>query len=148
MKFEDYAAKGNQIVNEIAMELGFPGDKALAGRILRASLHAFRDRLAISISIHFLAQLPMILKAVYVEGWKYQEKPNRIKRIGDFVREVINEDMPAGHHDIQTPKDGENAVRAVFKVLKNHMSIGLLEDVMKTIPPELRVLWGIEVTNQ
>jgi len=141
MQFEKYASKGNQIVNEIAKELGFPENKALAGRLLSASLHVLRDRLTMAGSIQFLAQLPMMLKAVYVEGWSYHEKPNRIKHVGEFVREVIHEDKPAGHHDISTAKDGENAVKAVFKVLKRHMSEGQMEDIAKSLPPDLRELF-------
>lgn len=142
MQFEDYAAKGNQIVNEIAVELGFPENKKLATRLLRSTLHTLRDRLSIQEAFQFMAQLPMILKAVFVEGWKYREKPNRIKHIGDFVREVIRQDQPAGHHDISTVKDGENAVRAVLKVIGNHISEGEVEDIMRSTPQELRTLWG------
>jgi len=142
MKFEDYAAKGNQIVNEIAVELGFPEDKKLATRLLRSTLHTLRDRLSMPEAFQFMAQLPMILKAVFVEGWKYREKPNRIRHISDFVREVIQQDQPVGRHDISTAKDGENAVRAVLKVIGNHISAGEVEDIMKSTPNELRALWG------
>ncbi|MDX1629749.1 MAG: DUF2267 domain-containing protein [Fulvivirga sp.] len=142
MKFDQYAAKGNQIVNEIAIELGFPENKELAGRLLRATLHTLRDRLTIPMSFQLMAQLPMVLKALYVEGWKYQEKPHRIKHIGEFIREVIHEDQPAGHHDIATAKDGENAVRAVLKVLRSHISEGEVVHILKSIPPDLRKLWG------
>ena len=142
MKFEDYAAKGNKIVNEIATEIGFPDEKKLATRLLRSTLHTLRDRLTVQEAFQFMAQLPMILKAVFVEGWKYHEKPNRIRHIKDFVKEVIHQDMPAGHHDIGTAKDGENAVRAVFKVIGSHISEGEVEDIIKSMPPELRDLWG------
>lgn len=147
MNFDQYAAKGNQIVNEVANELGFPENKKLATRLLRATLHTLRDRLTIQESFQLMAQLPMILKAVYVEGWKYQEKPNRIKHIGQFIREVIHEDQPVGHHDITTAKDGENAVRAIFKVLRNHISEGEIQDIINSIPTDLRDLWGDSKLN-
>jgi len=144
MDFNSYAAKGNQIVNEVAAELGLSEDKDRAFRLLRATLHALRVRLTIPVSFQLMAQLPMAIKALYVEGWKYQDKPKRIKEVGEFVREVIHEDSPAGHHDISTAKDGENAVRAIFKVLKNHISEGEVKDIILTMPPELRSLWGKE----
>ncbi|MTI22204.1 DUF2267 domain-containing protein [Fulvivirga sp. RKSG066] len=145
MYYEHYAAKGNEVVNEIALELGFPADRKLAARLLRATLHTLRDRLTIPESFQFMAQLPMILKAVFVEGWQYHEKPNRIKNIGEFVREVVKEDKPVGHHDITTAKDGENAVRAVLKVLRKHISDGEIEDIVRSTPPDLRDLWGSSV---
>lgn len=142
MDFTQYAGKGNQIVNEVAEELGFPGNKDLAGRILRAVLHTLRERLTIQESFQLMAQLPLVLKGLYVEGWKYQEKPFRIKHIGEFVLNVIREDYPAGHHDISTVKDGENAIMAVLKVLRNHISEGEVQDILASIPSELHHLWG------
>lgn len=142
MDFTKHAGKGNQILNEVAEELGFSGNKDLAGRILRAVLHTLRERLTIQESFQLMAQLPLVLKGLYVEGWKYQEKPYRIKHIGEFVLNVIHEDYPTGHHDISTVKDGENAIMAVLKVLRNHISAGEVQDILASIPPELHHLWG------
>lgn len=142
MDFNKYAAKGNKILDEVAIELGFPGDRDLSGRMLRAVLHTLRERLTTEESFHLIAQLPMALKAVYVDGWVYQEKPFRIKHIGEFIRNVIREDFPAGHHDISTAKDGENAIRAVLKVIRRHVSEGEIKHILASIPEELHALWG------
>ncbi|MBK6264382.1 DUF2267 domain-containing protein [Marivirga sp. S37H4] len=142
MKFDKYVETANKIIKEIAEELGFPEDRELAGRVLKAVLHTLRSRLTIQESFQLMAQLPMLLKAIYVDGWKYQEKPLRIKHIGEFVREVIHEDKPLGHHDISTSKDGENAIRAVFKVIRKHVSEGEINHILVNLPPDLRPLWG------
>ncbi|WKK83325.2 DUF2267 domain-containing protein [Marivirga arenosa] len=144
MKFEKYTQTANSILKEIAEELGFPNDIDLSGRILRAVLHTLRSRLTIQESFQLMAQLPMLLKAIYVEGWKYQEKPTRIKNIGEFIREVIHEDQPLGHHDIRTVKDGENVIRTVFKVIRNHVSEGEITHIIMSMPAELRPLWGLK----
>lgn len=142
MDFNNYTAKGNKILDEVAEQLGFPGNRDLAGRILRAVLHAWRDRLTVEASFQLLAQLPFVLKALYVDGWKYHYKPERIKHVKDFVKKVIHEDYPVGHHDFQTAKDGENAIKAVLNVIKKHVSQGEIKDIIASIPPELRPLWG------
>lgn len=144
MDFFQYAGKGNQLLDEVAEQLGFPGERDLAGRILRAVLHALRDRLPTQTSLKLLAQLPFAVKALYVDGWQYHEKPERIKRVRDFIKRVVHEDFPVSHHDFQSAKDGENAVMAVFNVLKSHISKGEIEDIIATMPPELRELWGQE----
>lgn len=142
MNFNQYAEKGNKILNEIAQELGFPEDLQLASRILRGVLHTLRERLTIQESFQMMAQFPMMLKAVYVDGWKYRTKPNKIKNIGQFVKTVVENNPGAGHHDIRTAKDGENAVKAVLKVIKNnHISEGEVKDILSTLPPDLRSLW-------
>ncbi|GAA0893657.1 DUF2267 domain-containing protein [Fulvivirga kasyanovii] len=142
MDFIKHAEKGNHILNEVASELGFPGNKELAGRMLRAVLHTLRARLTIQESFQLMAQLPLVLKGLYVEGWKYQEKPFRIKHIGEFVTHVIREDYPAGHHDITTVKDGENAIMGVLKVLRSHITEGEVQSILASIPRELHHLWG------
>lgn len=145
MDFNQYAATGNRILKEIAEELGFNDNTDLAGRMLRAVLHTLRERLTIQESFQLMAQLPFVLKGLYVEGWKYQEKPYRIKHVGEFIKNVINEDFPAGHHDISTAKDGENAIMAVLKVLRHHISEGEVQDILATMPEELHPLWGVEL---
>jgi len=111
--------------------------------MLRAVLHTLRERLPIQESFHFMAQLPFMLKGLYADGWKFQAKPNRqIRDMRSFVRRVIVEDYPAGHHDILSVKDGENAVRAVLSVLKRHISHGESSDIASTLPDELKPLWN------
>lgn len=144
MDFQQYVQKAEAIQNEVARELGFPADKKLAGRILRAVLHTLRQRLTIQESFQMMSQFPMLLKAIYVDGWKYTEKPSKIRNVGEFVKEVIRQDTPAGHYDISTAKDGENVIRAVLKVIRKHVSEGEIRDILDTMPKELRPLWGEE----
>jgi uncharacterized protein (DUF2267 family) len=59
----------------VAIKLGFPEDKKLSTRVLRAVLHALRSRPTIQQFFQMMAQFPMVLKAIYVDGWKHQEKP-------------------------------------------------------------------------
>ncbi len=142
MNFNKYAEKGNRIIDEVAVQLGIEKNRDLAFRITRAVLHTLRERLPIQESFHLLAQLPFVLKALYVDGWKYHKKPNRkIKDVESFIQTMIGEDYPAGHHDFASGKDGENAVRGVFTVLKKHISTGEAADISKTLPVDLKELW-------
>lgn len=142
MDFYKYADKGNEILKEVAEELGFPDDMKLAGRLLRSVLRALRDRLTVEESFQMIAQLPLVIKGLYVEGWKINRKPKKIKTVGDFIKAVIKKDFPVGHHDITGTKDGQNVIMVVLKVLKKHISKGEVADIMAVMPPELRPLWG------
>ena len=52
-----------------------------------------RRRLTLDESFDLLAQLPMCIKAVYVDGWKPALFPDKsIKTLEDFIREVLEED--------------------------------------------------------
>jgi len=147
MDFNKYADKGNLMLDEVALEIGFPQNRDLAGRILRSTLHALREVITIEESFQLMAQLPFVIKAMYIEEWKINRKTEKIKHVKDFVRKVVHEDFPAGHHDFQTVKDGENAVKAVFKVLRRHVSAGEIDDILATMPKELHKLWGVPHLN-
>lgn len=55
---------------------------------LRALLHAVRGCLPAHAAVNFAAQLPMLLRGVYYEGWTLPERPLRIRSIEDFVDAV------------------------------------------------------------
>ncbi len=45
-------------------------DRHLAYLALRATLHALRDRLGPENAVHLAAQLPMLVRGLYYEGWR------------------------------------------------------------------------------
>ncbi len=142
--FNKYAQKGNQMVNELAAELGIPEDKETAFRILRAVLRALRNQLSIEESFQLLAQLPMAIKGIYVEQWNISKSEGRARNVHDFVAAVRHQDHPMGRHDLMTAKDGINAVMAVFKVLSAHVSAGEIKDIISVLPTPLKDLWKVK----
>lgn len=140
LNFNKYVQDGEQFLKEIARETGHPADVAKAGRILRAVLHAFRNRLAPSESLQLISQLPMLIKAIYVDGWRISDEAKRLRHLGDFIEAVREEGGPATINDFVTDREVEHAIHAVFAVLKNHVSKGEIQDVVATLPAELRFL--------
>lgn len=68
----------------------------MAGRITRAVLHTLRDRLHTGEAVNVMTQLPMALKAVYAEGWKFSDKArNGINTETDFIEATREEDRLA-----------------------------------------------------
>ena len=89
LHFEQYAAKGNEFLSVLANELELPRDRS--ARILRSVLHVLRRHLSVEESLQVVSQLPMMLKAVYVDGWN-PSVPRRIKHIDEFLDEIKKED--------------------------------------------------------
>ena len=145
LDFNKFAAKGNEFIKELANQLGHPEDKAKAGRILKVVLHAIRNRITVEENMQFMSQLPMFLKAVYVDGWKISPKPDRIKHPEDFFKEVKALDQPTGDYDFPDDDATENAVITVFIVLRNYVSLGELEDITAQLPKELKYLVGSKI---
>lgn len=140
LNFKKYVEDGEQFLKEIARETNTPDDVAKAGRILRAVLHAFRNRLTPNESLQLIAQLPMLIKAIYVDGWRISGEAKNLRTLGDFIEAVREEGGRATINDFVTDREVENAIRAVFKVLKTHVSAGEIRDIAATLPEELRPL--------
>ncbi|WP_457621579.1 DUF2267 domain-containing protein [Persephonella sp.] len=139
MNFEKYVANGNLFLKELAEELGVPGDKDRAGRVLRAVLHALRRRLTPEEFLDLLAQLPMCIKAIAVDGWKISESPDKsIKHVEDLVHAVMEEDRRTAARDLGNEQHAKEAIKAVIRVIKRHVSDGEIKDVEAELPKQLR----------
>jgi uncharacterized protein (DUF2267 family) len=136
--FNKYVQDGEDFIREVAMEAGIPWDTIKAGRFLRAVLHALRNRLPVPTSLQLIAQLPMLIKAVYVDGWRVGGEALPMRTIGDFIEEVREEGGPGLARDLSADLDAEEAIHAVFTVVKRHVSPGEIDDVLATLPEALR----------
>lgn len=110
-------------------------DKHRAYVALRAVLHALRDRLSVDQAAALGAQLPMLVRGFYYEGWHPAGKPLKERQKEAFLAHVGQE--MHNHPEIDT----EGATRAVFRVLAKHVTPGELRHVKITLPAELRSLW-------
>lgn len=138
LDFNKFAKKGNEFINELAEELGYPENTKKAGRVLRAILHALRDQITIEESVQLLAQFPMFLKAVYVDNWSLHKNKKRIKHLEDFFHEIREIDKRTAQYDFNTDDDIDNALIVIFIVLRKYISLGELEDIKAVLPKELK----------
>ena len=102
---------------------------------LRATLHATRDRLPVEEVAQLGAQLPMLLRGSYYEGWVPARTPLKERRREQFLAR-IEEELRA-----DTPTNAEDVARAVFAVIAHRVSEGEIEDVKHVIPEDIRDLW-------
>jgi len=132
--FDSTVHKTHEWLQDLMLELGW-SDRHAAYLALRATLQALRDRLSIEEAVQLGAQLPMLVRGFYYEGWTPGGKPLRIHK--DEFLDLIRGSFRA------TPDrlDPERVARAVFKLLSRRVSAGEIEDVKNSLPKELRELW-------
>ncbi len=110
-------------------------DRHVAYFALRATLHALRDRIGPDNAVHLGAQLPMLIRGLYYEGWRMERSRTRERHKDAFIAHLTKE--LGGRTDI----DAEEAARAVFEVLWDHVDPGEIAKVINMFPAELRDLW-------
>ncbi len=134
-----YVAKANAFLKELAGELGleYPAQKDKALRILRTVLHTLRDRISAEESLDLIAQLPLIIKGIYVDGWRTSTHPiKRFKHVDEFVQAIMERDP----NDFKDPQETLQTIKKVFKVIERHVSEGEIKDIKSVLPEELREL--------
>ena len=110
-------------------------DRRHAYKVLSASLHAVRDRIGPESAVHLGAQLPILSRGFYYEGWHPAGTPTRERHKEDFL-DHVNGEVFRG-----LGIEPERAVRAVFDVMSNKLDPGEIEKLIKMFPDELRDLW-------
>lgn len=133
--FDTTLQKTNEWLHEIMDELAIE-ERHAAYVALRGTLHVLRDRLPLEEAAHLGAQLPMLVRGFYYEGWRPVREPVKIHR-EEFVLRV-EEQLTGGLEE-----DAEAVVRAVFQVLSRKISRGEIEQVEQTLPNDLRDLWPV-----
>jgi uncharacterized protein (DUF2267 family) len=111
-------------------------DRHLAYLCLRTTLHALRDRLGPEHAVHLAAQLPMLVRGLYFEGWHMAGTPTKERTRAAFFEHLRGE-LPSG-----SAIDPNMASRSVFVVLSQKLDPGEVDKVIERLPAELRDLWS------
>jgi uncharacterized protein (DUF2267 family) len=121
-------------LNEIMERMGWV-DRYRAYHALRAVLHALRDRLTLQEAMDLGAQLPLLVRGFYYEGWHPSDKPLKERKKAAFLAHI------AAAFPNEPEVDPEQVTRAVFQVVAKHVTAGEIEDVKHMLPAEVRELW-------
>ncbi len=105
-------------LNQLQEELGWD-DRTKVYVLLRETLHALRDFMTLDEASDLAAQLPLLISAIYLEGWEPQRPPVHQRSVEVFLQRVQRPflwDLPR-----VVP---EQAAQAVFKVMGRQISFG------------------------
>lgn len=121
-------------INECKDRLDWTSDRD-ALRLLRVTLHQIRDRVHVNEAAQFSAQLPVLIRGMFFEGWQPHLVPLPERRASDLVSAIE-------HHvgDVVEYR-GQQDIVTVFKLLNARISAGEINDIRANLPGDIRALW-------
>lgn len=123
--------KTRQWIDDVSAELG-NDDRRAAYRILKAVLHALRDRIPVNEAAQLAAQLPELLRGAYYEGWVPARTPQNYREGRQMLRRVSHDAALSGE------TEASFAVASVMNVLRRRISEGEMADVLHAMPESVR----------
>lgn len=139
LSFEKFANEAHEYVNRLAEDLGHPEEKERVLMVWRAVMHTVRDRIHMGESLQVMDPLPMIFKGIYVQNWKFNEKPPLDY---DTVEEMKNEvkavQRQYGEQEFPWKKSTEEIISITIDSLKRYMSEAQLDHLKGQMPKEVQ----------
>lgn len=132
--FDKTVQESNLWLKDLMERLG-TDDRHRAYAVLRAVLHALRDRIGPQNAVHLGAQLPMLLRGLYYEGWRMSAPATRERHTDRFVAHV-HELLPQ-----LSPAEVKQAIVATFDLLSARVDRGEAIKLVLMFPKDMRDLW-------
>jgi len=129
---ERTVSKTNEWLERLCREMN-NNDRQHAYALLRAVLHALRDRIGPEVSVHLAAQLPLLVRGVFYEGWDPGATPQKLT-LDEFINRVERE----AH--LRSAAEAASGARAVMQVLWDELAPGTMDHVSAVLPDEFAVL--------
>lgn len=142
LNFETFAQEAHEYINELAQQFGHPEEKARTLIVWRSVMHTLRDRIHYGESFQVFAPLPMILKGIYVENWKYTEKPPKdYETVEEMKQEVKNFQKQYGEQEFDWGKPTEEIISITLKSLDRFLQGDQLSHVKDQMPKDVQRLF-------
>lgn len=140
--FEKTLQKSNDILKGIEEHFVWT-DRHMSYLAFRAVMHTLRDRLSVESAASLAAQLPLVLKGVFFDGWKPAGKPIKMN-VAEFVDEIrLRLNPPYGVDLGMIPtfeQSVEEITRGVLHVVEQHTDHAEIQKVKKTLPKDIVVM--------
>ena len=122
--------KTNDWLSDLAAELD--EDREGAWRILKAYLQVLRDELTVDEAAQLAAQLPLVLRGAFYEGFDPSRQPAKLRHRDEFLGRL------AERARLPSPDHAARAAEAGTKVLRQHVTEGEIDDVLSQLPNQVR----------
>jgi uncharacterized protein (DUF2267 family) len=109
-------------------------EKRDAWKSLRSVLQTVRDRLPVEVAVNFGAQLPMLIRGMYYEGWEPSKAPIKMM-LREFL-EIVQQNIVADR-----TIDPVETTQAVLAVAGSYVGLGEMDKVKESFPRDMQNLF-------
>ena len=106
-----------------------------AYRALRLTLQSLRDHMSVEQAAHFAAQLPLLLRGVFFEGFNPSHMPSKDRSVEHFLARLDGADFSG------VGFSAPDIARRVLAVIETKISAGEIDAVRESLPKDIRALW-------
>ncbi|WPP49792.1 DUF2267 domain-containing protein [Catalinimonas niigatensis] len=118
----------DHIVQKLVQTLGDAYKKESVNHLLKSVLWSIRNHLPFKQAIQFLDQLPIPLKAMYVEQWEIPERvPEDLHNIDDLADKMIQQDPILLNQFRWNAEELRKSIKVVLKLLGSYLSSSCAE---------------------
>jgi uncharacterized protein (DUF2267 family) len=129
--FSTTVDKTNRVLKEIEQAYGWPKERRNQSYgALREVLHALRDRLAVDEAAQFAAQLPMLIRGIYYEGWHPSHVPQQMD-YDEFLGRIRR------NFRYSFEGDPQGLATTVLQALRRYVTDGEWKDIKASVPNSL-----------
>ena len=129
--FDATIEKTNHVLNEIEESYGWSKEQRHQSYdALRAVLHTLRDRLPVGEAADLAAQLPMLIRGLYYQGWVPARVPVKMNREEFLLR--VGQECP-----FEVEGGLPLLVNRVMQALRSFITDGEWGDIVHTLPKDV-----------
>ncbi|MCO4849062.1 MAG: DUF2267 domain-containing protein [Yoonia sp.] len=121
-------------INELVGRLDWSSHRS-AWRLMRVVMTRIRDHLPTNETAQLSAQLPMLIRGSYFEGWMPKVTPIKERSAASFIGAIDAQMGDASEYR------GADDIICVFDLLNNRITRGEVLDIQACLPEDIRALW-------
>ena len=128
--FDNTIQETNELLKEIEVSMGWTDRREQSYSALRVVLQALRDRLPLVEAVNLAAQLPMLIRGLFYEGWNVSDVPIKMDKeeFLDRIRENFVYSIDVSISDM---------VKIVLLVVMESIDLAEAEKIKAILPEDV-----------
>jgi uncharacterized protein (DUF2267 family) len=137
--FDTTVQKTNLLLKAVEDRFGWGDSRQARNRAylaLRSVLQTLRDRLTPEHAAGLSAQLPMLVRGFYFEGWRPSQVPLKMSK-DEFISEVERHLDPFSYE-----QSTEEMVKGIVAIVQDYTDPNEMRKIKKTLPKDIQEMLG------